>query len=144
MAHSPHKASDTPTILNGYQLLDALNCIAPKRNAVQMSTKICIHRYPTSDVDNLTPTDVYCWLVDYPAEGSIKLIDKESSDHMIHPLPQDFVNMVNRLIEAARWVCTTPSARKQPDALALAKVILHLTCPVIDAYHAEISRSMKG
>lgn len=141
MEKSFHPLKDAPITINGYQLLDALNCIAPMRTTEQMQTKVCIHREPICTIGETTPNMLYCWLSEFPTEGSIQLHQKESKNQAIQQLPQELFNVVSRLIEAARWVCTTPSARKQPDALALAKIILQLTCPIIETHQNALQRS---
>ncbi|WP_418515085.1 hypothetical protein [Delftia sp. PS-11] len=117
--------------LNGYQLLDALNSIAPQRNAKQLSTTLCISTEPACTPELRRPPKLHCWLADYPKAGSLALHD--SGDHQ-QRVTQDFIEIATKLVECARWVNSTPQARKQPEARRLANVILHLTHPLISAH----------
>lgn len=131
-----------PLVLNGYQLLDALTGIAPQRSAPQLATKVCIHPEPLSTVAPVTPAKLHCWMADYPALGSIELYDQAMDAEEVQARPsQDVVGIATKLIDAARWVYRTPSARKQPDARALARAILRLACPLIDSHADSKSRS---
>lgn len=123
--------SAAPLILNGHQLLDALNAIAPERTEKQLNDRVCIGMEPT--FANIAPgvPDLHCWLADYPESGSILL-------HQAIPeggkAPCDVVGIALQLIAAARWVGQHAHARKQPEARALAKAILKLTSPIIEEY----------
>ncbi len=130
MNHAPsHSAA--PLILNGHQLLDALNAIAPERTEKQLNDRVCIGPDPT--IANVAPGvhSLHCWLADYPESGSILL-------HQAIPeggkAPCDVVGIALQLIAAARWVGMHAHARRQPEARALARAILKLTRPVIDEY----------
>lgn len=125
-----------PLTLNGHQLLDALNSIAPQRSAPQLATTVCISTEPACTTGYHVPPKLYCWLADYPKAGSIQLFD--NGDQPQRPT-QDVVYMATKLIECARWVYATPDARKQPHARRLAKVILRLACPLISA-HADTAQ----
>lgn len=125
------QAKQQPLTLNGHQLLDALNSIAPQRSAPQLATTVCISTEPACTPGYHVPPKLYCWLADYPKAGSIQLFD--NGDKPPRPT-QDVVYMATKLIECARWVYSTPEARKQPDARRLAKVILRLACPLINAH----------
>lgn len=125
------QAQQPPLTLNGHQLLDALNSIAPQRSAPQLATRVCISTEQSSTRGYHVPSKLYCWLADYPKAGSIELFD--NGDKPPRPT-QDVVYMATKLIECARWVYSTPAARKQPDARRLAKVILRLACPLINAH----------
>lgn len=125
------QAQQQPLTLNGHQLLDALNSIAPQRSAPQLATTVCISSEPACTPGYHVPPKLYCWLADYPKAGSIELFD--NGDKPPRPT-QDVVYMATKLIECARWVYSTPEARKQPDARRLAKVILRLACPLINAH----------
>ncbi len=125
-----------PLTLNGHQLLDAINSIAPQRSAPQLATTVCISDQPVCTTGFHVPPKLYCWLADYPKAGSIQLFD--NGDQPPRPT-QDVVYMATKLIECARWVYATPDARKQPHARRLAKVILRLACPLISA-HADTAQ----
>lgn len=125
-----------PLTLNGHQLLDALNSIAPQRSAPQLATTVCISKEPTGTNGYRVPPKLYCWLATYPKAGSIQLFDNGDQPQRA---TQDVVYMATKLIECARWVYATPDARKQPHARRLAKVILRLACPLISA-HADTAQ----
>lgn len=119
--------------LNGHQMLDALNSIAPERNAQQLASTVCISHEPTCTAGEPVPPKLYCWLANYPKAGCIELFDRNT--HTAQPrASRDVIQIATKLIDCARWVYATPSARKQPDARSLAKVILRLTRPIIDAH----------
>jgi len=130
------QAQQQPLTLNGHQLLDALNSIAPQRSAPQLATTVCVSPDPTCTEGYHVPPKLYCWLADYPRAGSIQLFDNGAQPQ--RPT-QDVVYMATKLIECARWVYATPDARKQPHARRLAKVILRLACPLISA-HADTAQ----
>ncbi|ULR90961.1 hypothetical protein [Comamonas sp. B21-038] len=123
--------SAAPLILNGHQLLDALNAIAPERTEKQLNERVCIGLEPTFAYVAPGVPNLHCWLADYPDSGSILL-------HQAIPeggkAPCDVVGIALQLIAAARWVGMHAHARRQPEARALARAILKLTRPVIDEY----------
>ncbi|OZI30826.1 hypothetical protein CAL29_22885 [Bordetella genomosp. 10] len=62
--------------LNGHQLWDALEFLAPDRTDEQLEQAVCIHPGPARTADGFTEAaGLYCWLADYPEEGSIRLDD---------------------------------------------------------------------
>lgn len=62
------------TILSGYQLRDALELIAPDMTDEQLEQQVCIQHGPARTHDDGTePEGLYCWLDEYPEEGSISL-----------------------------------------------------------------------
>jgi hypothetical protein len=123
--------SPTTLTLNGHQLLDALNAIAPERTEKQLSDRVCLSLSPTGAAPTEGVESIHCWLADYPESGSILL-------HQAIPeggkAPCDVVGIALQLIAAARWVGQHAHARKQPEARALAKAILKLTSPIIEEY----------
>jgi len=64
-----------PMVLSGSQLLEALEFVAPDRTADQMEQEVCIAlRDEGQDADGApAPRGTYCWLEEYPGEGSIML-----------------------------------------------------------------------
>ncbi|TDS74377.1 hypothetical protein [Comamonas sp. JUb58] len=124
-------SSPTTLTLNGHQLLDALNAIAPERTEKQLSDRVCLSLTPTGAAPTEGVESIHCWLADYPESGSILL-------HQAIPdggkAPCDVVSIALQLIAAARWVGQHAHARNQPEARALAKAILKLTSPIIEEY----------
>lgn len=123
--------SPTTLTLNGHQLLDALNAIAPERTEKQLRDRVCLSLSPTGAVPIEGVESIHCWLADYPESGSILL-------HQAIPeggkAPCDVVGIALQLIAAARWVGQHAHARKQPEARSLARAILKLTSPIIEEY----------
>lgn len=70
-----------PVVLSGAQLLEALDFVAPDRAEDQMESEVCIAlRDEGRDVDgDLRPAGHYCWLEEYPEEGSIILDGKSAA-----------------------------------------------------------------
>lgn len=64
-----------PMALSGYQLREALGFLAPDGIADQLEQEVCIAlRDEGRDTDGeVCPRGLYCWLSDYPEEGSILL-----------------------------------------------------------------------
>jgi hypothetical protein len=64
-----------PLVLSGYQLREALDFLAPDGDADQLEQEVCIAlRDEGKDVDGeMRPRGMYCWLEEYPDEGSIIL-----------------------------------------------------------------------
>jgi len=64
-----------PMVLSGSQLLEALEFVAPDRTADQLEQEVCIAlRDEGRDADGApAPRGTYCWLEEYPGEGSIML-----------------------------------------------------------------------
>ena len=126
--HDTHQTA-APIVFNGYQLLDALNAIAPDRTPQQLQHRVCIGRAPLCTTAPGGTVDLHCWLADYPDGGSIQLATDKQSDGRE---PCDVVGIAMKLIEAARWVCKTEGQRKPADARTLALAVLKLTRPIID------------
>ena len=74
---SSQASSDEPTLaLNGHQLWDALEFLAPDRTPEQLDLTVCIRPGPGREVDGVAEAPGhYCWLADYPEDGSIRLDD---------------------------------------------------------------------
>ena len=64
-----------PVVLNGYQLKEALEFLAPDDTDEQLEEEVCIAlRDKGQDIDgHEAPRGIYCWLDEYPEEGSILL-----------------------------------------------------------------------
>lgn len=131
-------ALPTPAlVINGYQLRDALSLIAPDGTPQQMETTVCIQPGPTRVTSQgVEPAGLFCWLEEYPEEGSVRLDENPRDTRLAVPHDERMVNVAHKLIEAARWVYGNPEARAQPDARALAKVVMRLVHPIINA-HAD-------
>lgn len=60
--------------ITGYQLREALEFLAPDGEAEQLEQSVCIQHGPERTHEEGTdPAGLYCWLDDYPEEGSIPL-----------------------------------------------------------------------
>lgn len=126
--------------INGHQLRDALSLIAPDGTPDQLEHTLCIQAGPARRTSQgIEPAGLFCWLKDYPDEGSVRLDEhpRECTATRISD-PQVLV-IAERLIESARWVYANAAARRQPDARALAKITLRLLAPIINA-HVDASR----
>lgn len=61
--------------INGYQLRGALEFLAPDGTGEQLEQEVCIQHGPERTHDEGTdPVGLYCWLSEYPDEGSIPLL----------------------------------------------------------------------
>jgi hypothetical protein len=65
-----------PVVLSGYQLKEALEFLAPDDTDEQLEQEVCIAlRDKGLDMDgHEAPRGTYCWLDEYPEEGSILLL----------------------------------------------------------------------
>lgn len=76
------EAKDYPTMtLNGYQLRDALEFIAPDGDADQMEMEVTIanlpaDKSPLDDDNQRMAAGMYAWITDYPEEGCIPLLEE--------------------------------------------------------------------
>ena len=77
---------------------------------------------------------MFCWLEEFPEEGSFRLDEFPRHNRLNDPHDERVVLAAHKLIEAARWVYGNAEARRQPDARALAKVVLRLMHPFIDEH----------
>jgi hypothetical protein len=121
--------------LNGHQLRDALSLIAPDGTDEQMSTCLSIQAGPARLTNQgAEPAGMFCWLAEYPGEGSVRLdeLPREAPQAVLDPA--QVLAIANRLIEAARWIYANAEARRQPDARALARIVLRQTAPIINAH----------
>ena len=75
--------------LSGYSLLQALDYIAPERAPDQLETLASIQwgDARTTD-DGIDPAGYYCWITDYPEEGSIPLADEPATPGQVTPAEQ--------------------------------------------------------
>jgi len=76
--------------LNGFQLRAALDFIAPDGDDEQLESEVCIQHGPERTHDEGTEAaGMYCWLSDYPEEGSIRLDDEATPEAApVAPAPQ--------------------------------------------------------
>lgn len=129
-------------VTNGYQLRDALSLIAPDGTPNQMESTICIQPGPARQTSQGTePAGLYCWLELYPEEGSVRLDEKPRDTRLAVPHDERMINAAYKLLEAARWVYGNPEARAQPNARALAKIVLRLVYPIINAHADTITKA---
>lgn len=126
----------TPHItLNGYQLRDALNLIAPDGTPEQLRMRLCIQPGPARvAADRVEPAGNFCWQEQNPGAGSIRLDEEPRADQPEHLHDAQIVAIANKLIEAARWVYSNADARRQPEARALARIVLRTVAPVINTH----------
>ena len=107
--------------LNGFQLRAALDFIAPDGDDEQLESEVCIQHGPERTHDEGTEAaGMYCWLSDYPEEGSIRLDDEATPEAApVAPAPQpapinprtQYLTVVYRGVEAgdeARVICDHP------------------------------------
>lgn len=75
IARLEKKAPAPILTLNGYQLRSALEFIAPDGDADQLESEVCIqHGGGMAGSDGeIVPVGLYCWMDEYPEEGSIFL-----------------------------------------------------------------------
>lgn len=60
--------------ITGYQLQQAMEFVAPDLTPEQLASEACIQHGPARSHDEGgDPAGLYCWLADYPEEGSISL-----------------------------------------------------------------------
>ena len=118
--------------INGYQLRDALSAIAPDGTAAQMECSICIQPGASRRTSSgQEPAGLFCWLEEFPEEGSFRLDEFPRNSRLADPHDEKVLLAAHKLIEAARWVYGNAEARRQPDARALAKVVMRLMHPFI-------------
>lgn len=130
-----------PVTLNGYQLRDALSLIAPAGTPEQLRTRLCIEPGPARLTDNgAEPAGLFCWLEQWPGEGSVRLDEQPREATPAGPSPEQMLAIVHQLIEAARWIYSDSDARRQPNARALAKAVLRLTAPIINSHIDALCR----
>lgn len=121
--------------LNGHQLRDALSLIAPDGTGEQMNSRLSIQAGPARLTNHgAEPAGMFCWLAEYPGEGSVRLDEQPREAPPTVPSPEQVLAIANRLIEAARWIYANAEARRQPDARALARIVLRQTAPIINAH----------
>lgn len=129
------EGADAPLVITGYQLQDALGLIAPDSTAKQLATALCIQPGPArKTLHGIEPAGLFCWLHDFPEEGSVRLDESPRSGSTPAAPDTQVVAVVHKLIEAARWVYSNADARRQPEARALAKAVLRLTTPLVDRH----------
>lgn len=128
--------------LNGHQLRDALSLIAPNGTAKQMDTRLSIQAGPARLTNQgAEPAGMFCWLAEYPGEGSVRLDEQPREATPAVPSPEQILAIANRLIEAARWIYANAEARRQPDARALARIVLRQMAPIINAHIDSVSQA---
>lgn len=131
-------------IINGYQLRDALGLIAPEGTPQQMETTVCIQPGPRRITSQgVEPAGLFCWLEEYPEEGSVRLDENPRDIRLAVPHDERIVNVAQKLLAAARWTYGNPEARAQPDARALAKIVLRLIHPILNAHADTITTGSK-
>ena len=131
-------------IINGYQLRDALSLIAPEGTPQQMETTVCIQPGPRRITSQgVEPAGLYCWLEEYPEEGSVRLDENPRDIRLAVPHDERIVNVAQKLLAAARWTYGNPEARAQPDARALAKIVLRLIHPILNAHADTITSASR-
>lgn len=124
-------------VINGHQLRDALSLIAPDGTPEQLAHTLCIQAGPARRTSQGTePAGLFCWLQEYPEEGSVRLDEHPRESAARLSTDPRVLAIAERLVEAARWIYANAEARRQPDARALAKVVLRLAAPIINA-HAD-------
>lgn len=124
-----------PITLNGYQLRDALGLIAPAGTPEQLRLRLCIQPGPARLTDTgAEPAGLFCWLEQWPGEGSVRLDEEPREAPPPGPSPEQVLAIAQQLIDAARWVYGNSEARRQPNARALAKAVLRLTAPIINSH----------
>lgn len=79
-APAAHDGSEGITI-SGYQLRDALQFLAPDGSQDQLEARVTIQWGPERTHDEGTdPAGLFCWMTDYPEEGSIPLLEPSATD----------------------------------------------------------------
>lgn len=82
---APARILDNALTLNGYQLRAALEFLAPDGEADQLEQSVCIHKGSARcSAEEKEPGGHFCWLEEYPEEGSIRLDEEPKSDS--HPV----------------------------------------------------------
>ena len=129
------KTAGAPLVINGYQLRDALSLIAPQGTARQLATALCVQSGPARETAHGTElAGLFCWLHDFPDEGSVRLDEHPRHGQQSLSQHDQMIVAAYKLVDAARWVYRNAEARRQPDARALAKVVLRLMHPIISAH----------
>ncbi len=92
--------------LNGYQLREALEFVAPDETDEQMQSEVCIQYGPARTHDEGTDeAGMYCWPADYPDEGSICLDDEPSQQAApVVAAADDYPPMLASLLPALRRI----------------------------------------
>ena len=124
----------TALAINGWQLRDALSLIAPDESPEQLDCTICIQPGPARRTrQGIEPAGLFCWLQDYPHEGSVRL------DEMPRPAdPRSLTEERSRrallkIVDAALWMKSHANVARQPDANRLIHAILSLAMPRVEA-----------
>lgn len=80
--------------ITGHQLREAMDFLAPDGTAEQLEQSVCIQHGPERVCDAGTPDEstdpagLYCWIADYPEEGSIALTSDEWSNPVAQAKPE--------------------------------------------------------
>lgn len=129
-------------VMNGYQLRDALSLIAPDGTPQQMISSICITPGPARHTSaGVEPEGLFCWLEDYPSEGSVRLDEMPRDTRLSISHDERILVVAQKLVLAARWVYSNADARKQPHARLLARTVLRTFYPIINAHADSVSRA---
>lgn len=144
----PHLSAIT---INGHQLQDALGLIAPQRTPDQLAHTLCMQSGPARQTRHgVEPAGLFCWLADYPDEGSVRLDEQPRSPVGLSTAP-DFraYDILVKVVEAARWIAAHSDINRQPDAYRLVRAVLDLSSPLINSHvdalcSHEVSTAIEG
>ena len=111
-ASAPVAPAPPKLFLNGFQLRAALDFIAPDGDDEQLESEVCIQHGPERTHDEGTEAaGMYCWLSDYPDEGSIRLDDEATPEAApVAPAPQP----ADTSTAVLQWIVKTASEAKEP------------------------------
>jgi len=104
--------------LTGYQLREALEFVAPDGTEEQLESEVCIQHGPARTHDDGTdPEGLYCWLSDYPDEGSFSLEPPYQPTHEQHYATVNSVLLDSTKGMVAGWDQYWGGGRKESDAI---------------------------